>query len=225
MPTARIIQLRELLSEKFPGLRTHLEDAHTVAGAHWPTRLPHIDNLLGGGLLKGAFTEIIAGSQTSGSASLMRAILHRAALENQIVALVDGGDSLDVTQMTEAALSRLLWVRCRSAHEALKAADLLLRDNNLPLLLIDLINVPESQLGKVPATTWYRFQRLIEETSTVCLVFTPRQMVGPAEARITIRSQFSLNELECSTDELLQILKVEISGGSRVRESVRQNFA
>ena len=225
MPTARIIQLRELLSEKFPGLRTNLEDARAVAGAHWPTGLPHIDDPLGSGLLKGAFTEIIADGQTSGSASLMRAILHRAASENQIAALVDGGDSLDVTQITEAALSRLLWVRCLSANEALKATDLLLRDNNLSFLLLDLINVPESQLRKVPATTWYRFQRLIEETSTVCLVFTPRPMVSPAEARITIRSRFSLNALECSAAELLQILQVEISGASRVGESARRNFA
>jgi len=224
MSAARIVQLRELLSEKFPALRTRLDDT-PAATNRWPSGLLHLDEPLGGGLPKGAFTEVISSSQNSGSATLLRAILHRAALEKQIVGLVDGGDSLDVTQMDEAALTRMLWVRCRSGEEALKAADLLLRDSNMSLLILDLINVPEVQLRRVSATIWYRFQRLVEETATVCLIFTPRPMVSSAEARVTIQSRFSLNALDSPTDELLKILNVEVSTARHVQAVARQNFA
>jgi len=108
-------------------------------------------------------------------------------------------------------LSRLLWVRCRSAAEALKATDLLLRDGNVPLALLDIAINPEKQLRAIPATTWYRLQRLIEETSTVCVVFTPRVMVSPAHDRIFLHGRFSLSCLEQDHDELLSKLVLEIS--------------
>jgi len=82
--------------------------------------------------------EIVAATRTSGSASLIRTLLCQATEEKKITALLDGGDSLDVTSLDPAVLSRLLWVRCRSAEETIKAADLLLRDGNVPLVLLDL---------------------------------------------------------------------------------------
>jgi len=224
MPAARIIQLRELLSEKFPTLRTRLDEA-PATGKFWPTEIPQLDEPLGGGLPKGAFTEIISGNQHPGSATLLRALVHRAAFENQIIALVDAADSLDVTQLDETALTRLLWVRCRSCEEALRATDLLLRDSNLSLLMLDLINVPDVQLRRVSPTTWYRFQRLVEETATACLIFTPRPMVSPAAARITIQSRFALNALDTPNDELLRLLKLEVPTERRAREIVEQKFA
>ncbi|HEX5222337.1 MAG TPA: hypothetical protein VFZ59_22480 [Verrucomicrobiae bacterium] len=224
MPAERIIQLRELLSEKFPTLRTRLNDV-PATGRFWPTGMAQLDQPLGGGFPKGAFTEINSRDQHSGSATLLRSLLHRAASENQIVALVDGADSLDVTQLDEAALTRLLWVRCRSGDEAMRAADLLLRDSNLSLLMLDLINVPDAQLRRISPTTWYRFQRLVEETSTICLVFTPRPMVSPAEARITIQSHFSLNALDVSDTDLLHSLRLEVSTTRQLREIEQQKTA
>ena len=224
MPADRIIQLRELLSEKFPTLRTRLDEAPPT-GTFWPTGIPQLDDPLGGGFPKGAFTEIISRDHHSGNATLLRALLHHAASENQIVALVDGADSLDVTQCDETSLARLLWVRCRSGEEAMRAADLLLRDCNLSLLMLDLINVPEAQVRRISPTTWYRLQRLVEETATVCLVFTPRPLVSPAEARITIQSRFSLNAMDATEAELLRLLKLEASTARQVREIEQQKSA
>ena len=224
MPAARIIELRELLSEKFPGLRTRLDEA-SGRNRYWPTGLLQLDEPLGGGLPKGAFTEIISNGQFTGSATLLRALTHRAALENLIIALVDGADSLDVTQLDEATLTRLLWVRCRSSEEALKATDLLLRDSNMSLLMLDLINVPDAQLRRVSPTTWYRFQRLLEETGAICVIITPRPMVSPAEARITIQSPFSLTAQDSPTDELLKLLKAEVSIARQVQETALHNLA
>jgi hypothetical protein len=204
-----IIQLRQLLQDKFPGLRTHAEEISPDTRTFWPTGLHQIDELLQGGFAKGALTEIVATRRCTGSALLACSLLRQAAQAGQIVAFVDGIDSLEITQLDETILSRLLWIRCRSAAEALKATDLLLRDGNVPLVLLDIAINPEKQLRTIPATTWYRLQRLIEQTSTVCIIFTPRSMVAPAHDRIFLHSHFSLDSLEHEQDELLNDLKLE----------------
>ena len=209
MPAANIIELRQLLAERFPGLRTRADELSAVKRAFWPTGLPQLDQPLRGGFPKGALAEIVAEQRGSGSTLLTAALAHRALEENKFVAIIDGQDSLDVTQLGED-LSRLLWMRCRSAEEALKAADLLLRDGNLPLVLLDLVSNPPAQLRKIPATTWYRFQRLIEQTSAVCAILTPRVMVAPAQVRITLHSRFSINALEREPQELLRELKLKV---------------
>ena len=206
-----IIQLRQLLKERFPGLRTNPEEFTSDTRTFWPTGLRQIDNLLQGGFAKGALTEIVSERRGAGSALLASSLLRQAAQAGQIVALVDGADSLEVTELEESVLSRLLWVRCRSAAEALKATDLLLRDGNVPLVQLDIVINPEKQLRAIPATTWYRLQRLIEETSTVCVVFTPRVMVSPAHDCIFLHGRFSLSCLEQDHDELLSKLVLEIS--------------
>jgi len=217
MPAANIIELRQLLAERFPGLRTRAEELSTTKRAFWPTGRPQLDEPLRGGFPKSALAEIVAEKRGSGSALLMAALIHRALAEKKFVAVIDGQDSLDVTQLGED-LSRLLWMRCRSADEALKAADLLLRDGNLPLVLLDLVSNPAAQLRKISATTWYRFQRLIEQTSAVCIVFTSRVMVAPAQVRITLHSQFSINALEREPQELLLELKLDVAETRRFGE-------
>jgi hypothetical protein len=160
--------------------------------------------------VKGALTEIVAEQRGSGSGLLITGLIRRALQERQLIAVVDGRDSLDVTGIGDD-LSRLLWVRCRSADEALKAADLLLRDGNLPVLLLDLIANPPAQLRKISATTWYRFQRIVEQTSMVCVVLTPRMMVSSAQVRITLPSRFSLNALTRQQEAVLRELKLALS--------------
>jgi hypothetical protein len=211
MPAANVIQLRQLLAERFPGLHTRADELSAARQhAFWPTGLPPLDETLRGGLAKSALTEIVSAQRGCGSTLLMTAIIHCALSENKFTAVIDGQDSLDVTQLGED-LSRLLWVRCHATDEALKAADLLLRDGNLPLVLLDLVSNPAIQLRKIPATTWYRFQRLVEQTSAVCVVLTPRPMIPPAQARITLRSRFSLSALEREPEDLLRELKLEIT--------------
>jgi hypothetical protein len=170
-----------------------------------------LDEVLEGGLAKGAVTEIVAERNSAGSTLLLCSILRQAALDEQLSAFVDGSDSLDVTQFEEEILSRLLWVRCRTATEALKATDLLLRDGNLPLVLLDLAKNTPAQFRDISATAWYRLQRIVEQTSTICVVLTPRRMVAPAVARVFSRSRFPMDALEQETEQLLGELELEIS--------------
>jgi hypothetical protein len=219
MPSPNVIQLRQMLAEKFPSARTR-PDLFEPAPGQWLTGLSRIDELLPGGFEKGTLSEIIAGAKGAGSASLIHALIHRAARENQIVVAIDGTDSLAVTQLGTGILSRLLWVRARSVEVALKAADVILRDPNLSLVLIDLAGSTVSELRKIPATTWYRFQRLVESTSMLCLVFTPYPMVTTARTRIRLSSPISLSALDQDFDELLGVIRVELAGlqhGSRLQ--------
>lgn len=211
MMPANVIQLRQLLSEKFPEARMRLDDPRDTEADRWATGLPQLDKPLRGGLPKGAIVEFTGANKCLGSATLVREILSNAARRNDIVALIDGNDSLDLARIEQRVLSRLLWVRCKTAEDALKASDLALRDSNLPLVLIDLKLNPEKQLRKIPATVWYRFQRLVEETSAVCMVFTPYPMVSRVQTRIAFNSAFSLEALEKDTDELLNQLKLDVS--------------
>lgn len=217
MPATNIIELRQLLAERFPGLRTRAKELSATRHAVWPTGLSQVDGALHGGFPKGALAEVVAERRGSGGALLMTALIHRALNENKFVAVIDGQGSLDVTQLGDD-LSRLLWVRCHSTDEALKAADLLLRDGNLPLVLLDLAANPAVQLRKIPATTWYRFQRLIEQTSAICVVMSPRAMVAPAQVRIMLRSRFSLKALEHEPQQLLSELMVEVTETRRIGE-------
>jgi len=102
---------------------------------------------------------------------------------------------------------------------------LLLRDGNLPLVILDLKFNPETQLRKIPATTWYRFQRLVETTSAVCLVLTPRPIVAPAKTRITLRARFSLADLERDSAPLLRELKMEVEKAHRYQTAAEEKIA
>jgi hypothetical protein len=217
MPTTGVIQLRQLLKEKLPQLRLGFQSLEQRKN-HWPTGLSRIDTSLEGGLPRGVLTEIVAGQPGSGSALLMTSLLQKAARENQVIALIDGGDSFDVTAVDELILSRLLWVRCRSANEALKAADLLLRDRNVPLVFLDFVANPAAQLRRIQSTIWFRFQRILEQTSTVCVVLTPLAMVGPAQVRMTLKpAAFSLDMLEREREDLLGRLQFELIDTRRFR--------
>jgi hypothetical protein len=206
-----IIQLRQLLAERFPGVRTLAELPPARAPARQPTGVPSMDALLGGGLPKGGLVELVSAHTGAGGALLLPRLLQQAHAAGHWLALIDGVDSFDPTPLDPAVLSRLLWARCRDAAQALKAADLLLRDGNLSLVLLDLQINPASQLRKIPGTVWYRLQRLIERTSIALLVLTPRVLVPSAQTRLVLRGRFSLESLGQSSEELLARLQFTLA--------------
>jgi hypothetical protein len=208
MPAERIIQLRQLLTERFPGSR-----AFTNGPAFSPDNLPSPPRTATGGcpdLEPGALTEIVSEKRGTGSALLLAALIQRAFQENRVTALVDGRDSFDPASAA-VELSHLLWVRCHSAAEALKAADLLLRDRNVALILLDLATNPAVELRKIQPTTWYRFQRLLEHTSAACAVVTPFALVSSARSRLILPARFSLEALDRNREVLLAEIQVTVS--------------
>ena len=183
-PRGSIVDLRNLLAERFP-------HAPAPAGTLLITGLSFLDRAIGGGFPKGAITELISPQPSAGSASLIHVLLHAAQRDRYFLALIDGRDSFDPQPLGSACLRHLLWVRCTGAFEAIKAADLLLRDANFRLVIVDLVLNTSEQL-KIPQTTWYRLQRLVESTSIACLVLTRRSTVSSAQLKIVLENSWTL---------------------------------
>jgi hypothetical protein len=187
--SGKIIDLRNLLAIHFP-------QAPTLAGTRFVTGLASIDQPIGGGLPKGAITELISPRTSAGSASLIHAFVHGAYRDKYFIALIDGRDSFDPCALASPTLGQLLWVRCAKALEAVKAADLLLRDGNFPLVIVDLILNSPDELRKIPQTTWYRLQRLVESVPTACLILTRYELVNSAQLKLVLENSWNLETLE-----------------------------
>lgn len=199
--SGKIIELRQFLAERLPRARFGFNPAPPAA-IGIPTGEPRLDAILGGGLPKGDFTELVGNGAGSGSAQVIHALLREEALAGRFVALVDGTDSFDVDAVEPEVLGHLLWVRCQNAEEAMKAADILLRDRNFPLVIVDLKQNPAKQLRKITITMWHRFGRLLEQSGATVLVVTPFALVDGAAIRVEMRSRLQLEALEQSPSEL-----------------------
>lgn len=217
---SQIVQLRQLLADRFPHLRNWADTP--PAPTLWKTGIERLDNLLHGGLAKGSITEIVgtrsgrddrAASSSSGTGSglLLHALIQQAHATQQIIVLIDANDSFDPCAFDQETLSRLLWVRCKNAAEALKATDIILRDRNLPLVVLDLKMNSAAQLRKISGTTWYRLQRIVQQNGTAFVVFTPSAMVSSTEVRLSLDSQFDISALSHTPEELIPQLKIELT--------------
>jgi recA bacterial DNA recombination protein len=182
--TQRIIDLRKLLTERF-------QQPPTLTGGQ--INVPLLEQTLEGGLRKGAITEIISPNPSAGSALLIHSLLQIAQRDRFFLALVDGRDSFDVYDA--GSLQHLLWVRCEKANKAVKAADFLLRDGNFPVVILDLVLNPADELRRIPATSWYRLQRLVEPTPTAFVVISRHNMVASARTKIVLENRWSLADL------------------------------
>ena len=172
------------------------------------TGLEKLDSSLNGGLTKGAITELASPFPNTGSASLIAALLQRAARKRDFIALIDGRDSFDPQPIGGTALRHLLWVRCDKAKEAMQAADLLLRDGNFPLVILDLVLNPLSELRQIPSSNWYRLQRLVAPTAF--LVLTPRSMISSAQWKLSLENRWTLPQLDWAATDLQAQLQFQL---------------
>src|SRR2546421_7037335 len=201
--SSSIIDLRRLLAERFP--QTFVPAADGLR-----TGLPAIDTAIGG-LPKNAITELSSPHLSAGSALLLHVLLQHAYRNGFFVALVDGKDSFDPHTAAPAVLPNLLWVRCHHASQAVQAADLLLRDGNFPLVILDLVLNPSDELRKIPQTHWYRLQRLVEAAPSAFLVLTRRSMISSAQLKLFLENAWRLNDLE--EPALMTRLKIQVERG------------
>ena len=210
----KVIDLRNLLAERFP-------QSFTPLAPRWPTGLPAIDEAIEGGLPKSAITELSSPRVSAGSALLLYALLQNAQREGHFLALVDGRDSFDPSALGglgDGRLPNLLWVRCTNALDAVKAADLLLRDGNFPLVVLDLVLNPFAELRKIPQTSWYRLQRLVETAPTAFLVLTRTSMISSAQLKLSLDNFWTLADLE--QDHLCARLKILVQRVQAGRQSI-----
>ena len=152
-----------------------------------------IDELTGG-FPRGCLTEV-CGPASSGRTSLLIAGLAAATRRQEACALVDVSDAFDPASAKSAGVdfAKLLWVRCgenksvsprrrrdtekntseNPVGQALRVTDLLLQSGGFGLVIVDLGDVPFKTARRIPLTSWFRYQRAVEHTSTVLLTITP----------------------------------------------------
>ena len=202
-----IVDLRCLLAERFP-------QSFTPTAARLPTGLPAIDAVTGGGLPKSAITELTSSQVSGGTALVLQIFLQNAQQNGYFLALVDGRDSFDPQPLGNRRLRNLLWIRCTKALEAVKASDLLLRDGNFTLVVLDLVLNGFAELRKIPQTSWYRLQRLVETAPTAFLVLTRASMISSAQLKLSLENSWTLTDLEKDHQGArLQIVVTKTQGG------------
>jgi hypothetical protein len=197
----KILDLRDVLAERFlqPPIRT---SGRLITG------ITALDQATEGGLGKGQITEISSAQPSAGSALLIHSLLQWARRDRSFIALIDGCDSFDVQTAGPGALRHLFWVRCRKAAEAIKASDFLLRDGNFPLVILDLILNPPEELRRIPQTSWYRLQRLVEAAPSAFLVMSRHNLVSSAHTKIVLNNQWTLSDL--SREDPLSQLRLTV---------------
>ncbi len=177
-PATRKRQLEALLRERrlqraAPPLRGEDRRLRPLA-----TGLAQIDALLDGGLPRGELSEWY-GPASSGRTGLLLSLLARVTGQGALAALVDPLDAFDPASAAAAGadLARLLWLRGprgqdvspKAVVEATAAVATLAGSGLFDVVALDLAGAGTA-LRALPATTWLRLARLVEETPTALVV-------------------------------------------------------
>jgi hypothetical protein len=195
----RMEALRALVAEKFPQSPRRQEGRLAIGCKAFDQK---------GGFLRGAVTEVCG--SLAGGALLLAAVVDAAVRDGLFVGLIDAANSFEPCDWMDEHLRRILWVMCGGAGPAIRAADILLRDGNLPVVILDLQMLPISQLRRIPASTWHRFQRVIEPTAIVLTVLTPQPMVEGAATRMAIHTDLALDAMHLPRPALWEHLDVQV---------------
>ena len=199
----KVIAFRDLLRSKFPA-------AHKEQQPETEAPLLGIPCLDAVGLAKGAITEIVGSTESCGVGLLIAALLQRKTTIQEGTALIDARNAFDPWSVEESSLDRLLWVRCREVSKAMRVTDLLLRDGNLPLVILDLQGHSAREVQAIPASSWHRLRVLAEQSSVVLCAFTPCITVPCARTRLLLEQRFTLDALESPRTDLLARLSTRV---------------
>ena len=196
-----------------------------------PSGIASLDEAAGG-VPRGAITEI-CGPPSSGKTSIALSILAMLSAQQEVCALVDGADSFDPESGAAAGidLGRLLWVRCQDLDQVLRSADLLLQGGGFGIVAMDLSDLPQEAVRRIPLASWFRFQRTIENTPSILLVLG-RESAARSAASLVLRTHskriawsgklFSANDLQVQIVRSRQTTFQNANCGIRI--SNRQTF-
>jgi hypothetical protein len=111
---------------------------------------------------------------------MLVALLAQVTGKEQFCALVDAMDCFDPesAEANGVYLPRLLWVRCsghqmKPVEQAFKATDILIQNGGFGIIAVDLGDVDEKLIRKIPLTTWFRFARVMEPLPTALVMLLP----------------------------------------------------
>jgi hypothetical protein len=161
------------------------------------TGLADIDALLDGGLPRGQLSEW-HGPASSGRTGLLLALLAQVTRRGALAALVDPLDAFDPVSAAASGidLARLLWLRGprgagedvppKAVSEATVAVATLAGSGLFEIVALDLAGAGTA-LRALPATTWLRLQRLVEQTPTALVVVADQHVAcSPGGATLAL---------------------------------------
>ncbi len=204
LPTVEI--LRQQLRDKFPQAHAVRIDAEPVVPQGKPFRAEAFP--------VGAISEVVPTGPVAGLTLLVAGLLgdpEETSPHPELV-LVDGADSFDPGSFSGTACSKLLWVRCRSAVEMIKAADLLVQDGNVPFVLLDATGLIRQDLSALPASAWWRLKQCVERTGGRLVVMAAFPLVPCAALRLSLSAGLSLRDFDSPREELLDRLQAQSEG-------------
>jgi len=188
---------RTLTTALPPPVSAGAADSDVVA----PTGVTSLDAPLGGGFPRGQVSELI-GPRSSGRTSLLLQTLAAATARGELTAIVDVLDMFDAESAAAAGvdLTRLLWIRghvvmnpgmCRDLNQraieqAMRAFALVLQAGNFGVVVFDAADAPADAIHRLPFTTWLRLQRMVEGSTTACLLVGSEPMARSA-AGLTLK--------------------------------------
>lgn len=200
MPPSALEILRHQLREKFPQAHAVRSGESTPISTERPFRADEFPT--------GKISELIPAGPSAGLILLFAGLLGDPpdSSPHPELVLVDGADAFDPESFTGAACSRMLWVRCSSALEMLRAADLLVHDGNIPLVVLDATGLARRELEALPASVWWRLNQTVERNGGRLVVMTPFRLVPCASLRLSLSAGLSLSDFDDSRDELVHRL-------------------
>jgi recA bacterial DNA recombination protein len=186
-PSPTVSALRSLLAARFPE-KTRRHSCGVPAGVR------ALDDALGGGLPAGHLTELVSSAPSSGGQTVVARLLASTQSARQRMALIDGSDGFAPEAVPADLLRHLVWVRCSGPEQAFAAADILVRDGNYAVIVLDLRGCAERSLRRTPASTWYRLQRAAEGGSVAVLVQTQAALVPAVPWRLVLGGAFTMGQ-------------------------------
>jgi hypothetical protein len=201
-----LAELRTLLAARLPA-------KPRKPGGSVPTGVPALDDALGGGLPAGQLTELVSAAPSSGGQTVLAQLLHATRGTQQRLALIDGADGFAPEAVPADTLRHLVWVRAGSPEQAMAAADLLVRDGNYAVVVLDLRGLSERALLKQPSSVWHRLHHAAAGAAPAVLVQTTTPLVAAVPWRLVLRAAHPLPRQRTARETLAAALTVEIARG------------
>lgn len=193
------------------------DPADRRSGAGVPTGVESLDEIIGGGLPASQLTEVVC-SPGAGAQLVLAQLLETTRFARQRIALIDAADSFAPEALEPDVLRHLVWARCGSTAEAFTVTDILVRDGNYSVVIVDLRDVPMPELLRTPKTLWHRLHLVAERQTTSVAVLTRRSAVPAVRWRLLLKRgslQFGHRQMR---REMIAQLEVTAERGHRAGE-------
>jgi len=192
---ATVEEIRRNVEQQLTGRGVHgvFEFRPPIILGRAPTGVPLLDAKLSGGLPRGALTEF-CGVTGSGRTTLMHSLLAQATRKGELCALVDTHDAFSPHSAHDSgvALDNLLWIRCQQhiveskfigrklgpVQQSIEVVDLLLQNGGFSIVVFDMGDTDPQVARRIPMTSWFRFRRAVEGTTTAFVVLTQEPVAG-----------------------------------------------